>query len=135
VSVEPRTLQAAIEHGRASYAKHAWRDAFEWLSRADDETELGPEDLELLARSAYMLSRDDDYRRGLERAHYAYLDAGDTPRAARCAWWLGLRLLLDGESAPAWGWFARGERLVEREQRDCVERGYLRLSDVRRHFD
>jgi DNA-binding CsgD family transcriptional regulator len=135
VSVESRTLRAALEHGRASYAKHAWRDAFESLSRADDETELGPEDLELLARSAYMLSRDDDYRRGLERAHYGYLDAGDIPRAARCAWWLGLRLLLDGESAPAWGWFARGERLVEREQRDCVERGYLRLSDVRRHFD
>jgi DNA-binding CsgD family transcriptional regulator len=135
VNVETRRLGAALERGRASYAKHAWREAFEWLSRADDESEIGPEDLELLARSAYMLGRDDDYRRGLERAHYGYLDAGDSPRAARSAWWLGLRLLLDGESAPAWGWFARGERLIEREQRDCVERGYLRLSDVRRHFD
>ncbi len=135
MSVETRPLGAALERGRASYAKHAWRDAFERLSRADDEDELGPQDLELLARAAYMLSRDDDYRRGLERAHYGYLDTGDTPRAARCAWWLGLRMLLDGESAPAWGWFARGERLVEREQRDCVERGYVRLSDVRRHFD
>ena len=28
-----------------------------------------PEDVELVARSAYMLGRDDDYVRGLERAH------------------------------------------------------------------
>jgi tetratricopeptide (TPR) repeat protein len=135
VSTETRPLRAALERGRASYAAHAWRDAFEWLSRADDEEELAPEDLELLARAAYMLGRDGDYQRGLERAHYGHLDAGDTPRAARCAWWIGLSLLLRGETAPARGWFARGERLLDREQRDCAERGYLRLADVRQHFE
>jgi DNA-binding CsgD family transcriptional regulator len=135
VSVETRTLRVALERGRASYAKNAWSDAFEWLSRADGQAELAPEDLELLARAAYMLARDEEYRRGLERAHYGYLDTGDTPRAARCAWWIGLSLHLGGESAPAWGWFARGARLVEREQRDCVERGYLRLADSERHFE
>jgi len=134
VSLETRA-RVALERGRASYAVHAWRDAFESLSRADDEADLAPEDLELLARAAYMLARDADYRRGLERAHYGHLDTGDTPRAARCAWWIGLSLQLDGENAPARGWFARAERLVEREQRDCVERGYLRLTDVDRHID
>ncbi len=134
VGVETPPVRRTLEHGRASYAARAWSDAFEWLTRADDEAELAPEDIELLARAAYMLARDDEYRRGLERAHYGHLDAGDTARAARCAWWIGLSLQLGGESAPAWGWFARTERLVEREQRDCIERGYLRLTDVDRHF-
>ena len=54
-----------LERGRASYAKRAWLDAYDWLSRADEDELLAPEDLELLARSAYMLGRDDDYVRAL----------------------------------------------------------------------
>jgi DNA-binding CsgD family transcriptional regulator/tetratricopeptide (TPR) repeat protein len=123
-----------LERGRASYAKHAWLDAYESLARADDKRPLGAEDLELLARSAFMLGRDDEYVRGLERSHYAHLDAGEVPEAARCTWWIGLNLLLRGEAAPASGWFARGERLLEREERDCVERGYLRLARMLQHF-
>jgi DNA-binding NarL/FixJ family response regulator len=130
MSAESRPRPGALERGRASYAAHAWADAFEWLSRADVEAALEPEDVELLARAAYMLGRDDDYERWLERAHYGHLDAGDARRAARCAWWIGLSLLLRGELAPARGWFARGERLLDREQRDCAEQGYLRLADV-----
>jgi class 3 adenylate cyclase len=45
--------------------------AFESLSRADREAPLGAEDLELLARSVYMLGRDDDYRAALERAYHS----------------------------------------------------------------
>jgi hypothetical protein len=33
--------------------------------------------------------------------------------------------LFRGETAPARGWFARGQRLLERQKPDCVERGYL----------
>jgi DNA-binding NarL/FixJ family response regulator len=117
-----------LERGRAAYAKGAWQDAYEWLSRADEDDLLEPEDLELLARSAYMLGRDDDYVRGLERAHHGHLDAGEVPRAARCTWWIGHNLLMRGETARANGWFGRGDRLLDREGRDCVERGYLLLS-------
>ena len=123
-----------LERGRASYAKHAWLDAYESLARADEKRPLGAEDLELLARSAFMLGRDAEYVRGLERAHYAHLDAGEVAHAARCTWWIGLNLLLRGEAAPASGWFARGERLLERDKRDCVERGYLRLARMLHHF-
>ena len=63
-----------IERGRASYASGAWIDADESLSLADRALPLGAEDLELLATSAYMLGRDDDYVSGLERAHHLYLD-------------------------------------------------------------
>jgi ATP/maltotriose-dependent transcriptional regulator MalT len=81
-----------------------------------------------------MLGLDDDYLRALERAHYGYLDAEDAPRAARCTWWIGLCLLMLGESAPAQGWFARGDRLLERDQRDCVDRGYLLLAHMLQCF-
>ena len=81
-----------------------------------------------------MLGRDDDYVRALERAHYGHLDAGNAPRAARCTWWIGLNLLMLGERAPALGWWARGDRLLDREQSDCVDRGYLLLAHMLQCF-
>ncbi len=135
VSINTRSARRALERGRASYEKHVWRDAYESLSRADDTSPLEPEDLVLLATSAYMQGLEDEYVRALERAHYAYLDSGEVPRAARCAWWIGLSFLLRGEAAPATGWFARGERLLEGEDhRDCAERGYLLLGSMLESF-
>jgi hypothetical protein len=77
-----------------------------------------------------MLGRDDEYVAGLERAHRAYLEAGDVPRAVRCALWIGNNFLFHGETGPARGWFARRQRLLERDARDCVERGYLLLATL-----
>ncbi len=45
-----------------------------------------------------MLGRDDDHVGGLERAHQAYLDAGEALRAVRCAFWIGVSLMLRGEA-------------------------------------
>ena len=102
-------------------------DAYESLSRADrgPAAALGAADLELLATSAYMLGRDDEYVAGLERAHHAHLDAGDAMRAVRCAFWMGINLMLRGELGRSTGWLGRAQRLVEREECDCVEQGYL----------
>jgi DNA-binding CsgD family transcriptional regulator len=102
-------------------------DAYEALSGADGTAALEPADLELLATSAYMLGRDDEYVLGLERAHHAYLDRGEGLRAVRCAFWIGINLILRGEMGRASGWVGRARRLVEREDRDCVEQGYLLL--------
>jgi hypothetical protein len=44
---------AELERGRESYAAQAWLDAHEALTAADEQEGLGPDDLELLARSAY----------------------------------------------------------------------------------
>ncbi len=128
------TSASVLERGRASYANRAWLDAYDSLALADEAEPLDADDLELLAMSAYMLGRDDDYVRGLERAHHGYLDAGEVPSAARCTWWIGLNLLMRGESSRATGWFGRGDRLLEREARDCVERGYLLLPVMLRAF-
>ena len=60
-------------------------DAFECLSRGDAASELGADDLELLATAAYMVGRDDAYVRALERAHHAHLGRrrGPARRALR----------------------------------------------------
>ncbi len=96
-----------LDRGRESYATRAWTDAFESLSRADHAEPLAGADLELLARAAYMLGRDDDYVAGLERAHRSYLDAREGLRAVRCAFWIGHNLLFRGDTVGATGWFAR----------------------------
>jgi DNA-binding CsgD family transcriptional regulator len=114
-----------LERGRESYAGRAWEEAHESLTRADRASRLEADDLELLATAAYMLGRDDDYLGAMERAHHEYLGTGDAPRAVRCAFWVGINRLLRGEMSRATGWFARGQRLLDREERDCVERGYL----------
>jgi DNA-binding CsgD family transcriptional regulator len=124
---------ADLEHGRESYAKGAWIDAYRSLSDADRAEPLGAEDLELLARSGYMLGRDDDYASGLERAHHAHLESGEPLRAVRCAWWIGHHFLFRGETAPARGWFARAQRLLERGRPDCVERGYVLIATLLEH--
>jgi DNA-binding NarL/FixJ family response regulator len=122
-----------VSRGRDAFARRAWPEAFESLSRADQAAPLGAEELELLATSAYMLGRDDEHAGALERAHHAYLDAGDIPRAVYCVYWIGHNLMLRGEMGPATGWFGRGQRLLEREERDCASRGYLLIPTLVGH--
>ena len=123
-----------LKQGRESYQRRAWGDAYESLSLADQATPLEIEDLERLAISAYLIGRDDDHLSALERAHHGYLDAGGVVRAARCAFWLGLNLLLRAEMGRAAGWFARAQRLLAGSERDCVEQGYLLLPVAEKHL-
>lgn len=122
-----------IQRGRRSFGERSWRQAFEALAGADREEPLGKSDLELLATAAFMLGRDDDHARALERAHHLYVDSGDVPRAVRCAFWVGLNLANRGELGPASGWFSRAQRLFASEDEDSVERGYLMLPTVLQH--
>jgi DNA-binding CsgD family transcriptional regulator len=125
----------ALDRARESYRLRAWTDAFEILARADQETPLEAEDLDRLAMAAYLIGRDDDYLRTLERAYNAHMEAGQCARAVRCAFWLGFRLLMRSEMGRATGWFGRAQRLLEREAHDCAERGYLLLPVVEQHLD
>jgi DNA-binding CsgD family transcriptional regulator len=114
-----------LERGREACARLAWADAHESLSRADRASPLEADDLRLLATAAYMLGRDGDYLGAMERAHHLHLEAGEPLPAVRCAFWIGLNRMVRGEMSRATGWFARAQRLLDREERDCVERGYL----------
>jgi DNA-binding CsgD family transcriptional regulator len=126
----PPDALGELERGRAAHTRRAWAEAFELLSLADEKAALACEDLERLATAAYLLGRDDDYLKTLERSHHAHLAVGSEVRAARSAFWLGLRLSFRGEAGHAAGWFARAHRLLERTSHDHVEGGYLLLPVV-----
>ena len=119
-----------LRRGRESYANRAWLDAYTALSNADRATPLEADDLELLATSASMVGRMDEYTTLLERVHQAHLDSREPLRAARASFWLGMTLAVRGELGPAGGWFGRTQRLVESVGEDCVERGLLLLPRV-----
>jgi DNA-binding CsgD family transcriptional regulator len=129
------TLDAPSElaRGRDSFARRAWSDAHQSLRLADRDAPLGAGDLERLAVSAFLVGCDDEFLLALERAHHAWLLGGEGVRAARGAFWLGLVLLLRGETGRAGGWLGRAHRLIERI--DCVERGYLLLPAAEQHLD
>jgi DNA-binding CsgD family transcriptional regulator len=120
-------MPGELERGRDAFERRAWKEAFRLLRAADERDALDGEHLELLATAAYLAGSDDAYLAALERAHRAHAGAGRNRRAARCAFWLGLRLLFRGEAGRANGWLARARRLLQKEPRHCAEQGYLLL--------
>jgi DNA-binding CsgD family transcriptional regulator len=119
---------ADLDRGREAYASRAWKEAYDKLFEA-----VEPEDLELLATSAFMLGRDHEYVAVLERAHDAYLKRGEPLRAFRCAFWCGMILMTRGEVGPGSAWIGRAQRLGERQPDDSVVHGYLLMPLVFRH--
>ncbi len=116
------------DRGWRSFRRQAWGDAYAQLSKADADAALGPEDLDRLATAAYLTGRDADCGEAWARAHEGFLTRGEFERAARCAFWLGMVLLLRGEEARGGGWIARAARAIhEHGGRDCAEQGYLLL--------
>ena len=114
-------LLGALQRGREHYGRRAWTDAYRSLSLADQATRLEGEDLELLAMAAYLIGRDDDYLKALERAHHAHLDAGAAP--ARDP----LRILARPASA-----LSRRDRPRDRLARACPAAAGARAARVRR---
>ena len=115
----------AIAQGREAVARRAWAQAFRAFAKADRSRPLGAHDLEHLAVAAYMLGRNDDYLECMKRAFRVHQLARNLPRAARCAFWVGINLAARGRASHAEGWFGRAQRLTEGEPRDSVEHGYL----------
>ena len=120
----------SLEHARAAYAGRSWLEAYEAFGRADEADALAPQDLELRAMAARMLARDDEAVEILERAHHAYLERGETPRAAYCAGWIGMTLFYNGAVGPAAGWIARTNRLLEDVPEESALHGYALLPTV-----
>jgi ATP/maltotriose-dependent transcriptional regulator MalT len=131
-TVARSSADTELERGRESYARSAWAAAHDSLTHADELAPLLAEDLELLATSAYMLGREDEWMRVLERAFQRHSEGGERRRAARCAFWIGIQLALRGQMGPATGWLGRAQRLLEGEG-ECVEQGYLLMPVVFQH--
>lgn len=126
---------AVAARGRAAFDREAWSDAFAELSAADREDPLDPEDLDRLAIAGYLTGRDDGSVGFWTRAYQGFVNRGNPTRAIRCAFWLGLTLLLRGEMAPGSGWITRAQRDLEQLGLDCAERGYLLLPTALQHLD
>jgi DNA-binding CsgD family transcriptional regulator len=130
---EMSRLQPHLERARSAYAERSWLEAYEAFAAADEAAQLAPEDLELRATTARMLVRDDEAVQILERAHHAYVESGNTLRAAYCAGWIGMTLFYDGAVGPAGGWLARAHRLLEDVPEETAMHGYALLPVVFRN--
>ncbi len=128
------SIDSDLLRGRDFSTRSAWDDAYASFSVADAVAPLGVDDLKLLAMAAYLTGREDEFLDAYERAYLAYCDAGMDRPAAHCAFWLGLTLMFKGETGRATGWLSRCRRLVEDQEHDCVERGYLLVPLVEQHL-
>ncbi len=102
-----------------------WSEIYHRLSKADQQMDLGPGDLQMLGLAAYLTGHDVKSFQMMERAHMGYVSLGQTPLAVRCAFWLGLMLMNAGEKARSNGWMARGERLLSNATVATPEKGLL----------
>ena len=113
--------------GRSAIEARRWREGYDLLAAAAESGELPPEDLELLAWSAYLTDEIVQVVPVLERAYAGYVAAGNNARAALVAVQLAheyrsVRL----QKAIGNGWLARADRLLEGEP-EGVAHGYLAL--------
>ena len=123
----------ALERGRGAFQQNAWAESYRLLQAAEREAALEPEDLQRLAMAAYLMGRDDESESAMSRAHQAFLDRGEFERAAQAAFWVGFGLTGRGAMAPAAGWFARAERVLDERHLECAVRGYLLIPAAIQH--
>ena len=128
-----RETSPELLRAREAYAQRAWDDAYQLFAAVDPGSPLGREDLVKYSWAAGLSGRDRDLLSILERLYQMVLD-DDPQLAARVGFWLGYRLTSLGELGQASGWFARVERLLQRDGRPCVVAGYLRIPQTMRHL-
>ena len=115
----------ALKRGREAFRRKAWAQARDHLVAADEDAALTADSLELLAVAAWLSGRDEESADAWARAHSELLERGQVEGAARCAFWLAFSLMLKGEHERAGGWLGRARRLLDDDDRECVEHGYL----------
>ena len=128
-----RETSPELLRAREAYAQRAWDDAYQLFAAVDHGFPLGREDLVKYSWAAGLSGRDRELLSILERLYQMVLD-DDPQLAARVGFWLGYRLTSLGELGQASGWFARVERLLQRDGRPCVVAGYLRIPQTMRHL-
>ena len=100
-------VAANLELAREYHRRQAWADACDSFAAIDRVAPLAIEDLGRLAESAHVLGRVDEAVRLLQRVYQVRVDAGDTGRAVRTAFYLWHALIVKGDFARAGGWIAR----------------------------
>ena len=131
LQVSQRTIEDPLAAAREALGRHAWREAFDLLTKADAEGELSAGDLELLGQAAWWSGEMDACIAARERAYALHLEAGDRRAAAAIALWLVRDHAGRLAQAQSTSWFKRAERLLENEP-ESVQHGYLQMMQARR---
>ncbi|GEL17989.1 helix-turn-helix transcriptional regulator [Pseudonocardia asaccharolytica] len=121
-----------LVRARDAFERREWVAAYGALSDLDP-SRLTAADFARLATAAYLLGHRNDCVQALQRAYQVNLDAGETLAAVRCAFWLAMTLIRDGEAAVGGGWIARAQRLLQDAPGELVERGYVLIPVMFRH--
>jgi DNA-binding CsgD family transcriptional regulator len=117
---------------REAYERRDWTTALDQLR---DMGGLGADDTFALATAAYLTGDVDEAIRALQRGYQQMIKNEDTRGAIRFGFWIALILNLRGETVVGGGWVARGQRLLENEPDDIIERGYILVHEFFRHLD
>ena len=121
-------IEDRVEQGREAHRRHAWHEAFDSLREADSDTPLSPEDLGLLAESAWFAGDPDAAIEARERAHAGYLELGDKCQAAGMALQIAIDHFERLETAVGNGWLGRARRLLEQTTAECAAHGWQATS-------
>jgi tetratricopeptide (TPR) repeat protein len=122
-------VAGGLESARAAAGRYAWREAFDLYAAADAGEPLGPDDLDRMAECAWWIGKMRHCIALRERAHAAYVKAGDVRRAAFVASDLAGHHADLMEAGAASGWIQRATRLLEGVPEDAVQ-GWLKLAMV-----
>jgi len=114
-----------LDLARDAYERMAWTDAYAGYRAADEHAPLAAIDLEFAARAAELIGRTSDSDALWQRAVHESERIGDKEHAARCAFWLGMTLMNQGDIAQAGGWWARSRALFDETPADSPLAGYL----------
>jgi class 3 adenylate cyclase len=121
-----QVVQDPREAGREAARRGAWKEAFDLLKDADKNGGLAAEDLQVLSEAAMWTGRLTDAIEAEERAFAAYVEEGNTQRAAMAALQLAVEYRNKLQLSVSAGWHQRASRLLEDEPESSVN-GYLEL--------
>jgi tetratricopeptide (TPR) repeat protein len=106
--------EAVVERARDASSRGDWQAAYDLMMEADAEGLAGAAELRVLGEVAYAAGHLDVSIEAWERAHGAFLQAGDGIAAAEAAVRVAMHLLFDTAlMAPVRGWLGRAQRLLE----------------------
>src|SRR5437764_1015319 len=123
----------ALQRGRQAFQEQAWTQAVTAFNEAERDSPIEAEDLERLARALDLIGRDAESADAWSRAYHRRLERGEVRRAARCAFWLAMRLMALGEPARGGGWLSRARELLG-DGSDCAEQGFILLPTALQTF-
>lgn len=110
-----------FQHG--SYREQSWTETYKALKKREETLKTG--ELYQLAVAAYLLGKDVESIDILSTTHHHFLKTENVSQAIRCAFWIGMLLMIKGERSRGGGWFSRAQRLAEEHPCKGTENGLL----------